>query len=343
MGPDLNTTGSTDSRAINSVDDNVLSSVDNHAAENFDQLLASSPASLQPEQSFGVSIFSAGEGAQGAGSVDLPDPPPVSSASGSGDGQGAHGSTERSWWDIPGKTFDEGKKQVFHEGADLFDTIGRDNAARHMRHYLGNTGDTLEMSPDAMMNDMPEFRRDVEDHTENELTQQINEHIAENYTGEQTTFQVTTDWNSDFYATPELSQDWYFATGGFSYSQGASVTVTPSADGGPPAVDVTYQTHVFDRYNWDEGKSVEIAGVTITDETIGDLHERGIAQEFDLEGSSEPQSFSYEYDPAFAAATDPDVTNDPPDTDERTRLDDPTRNPDRSRNSGDRDNEPIFR
>jgi hypothetical protein len=42
---------------------------------------------------------------------------------------------------------------------------------------------------------------------------------------------------------------------------------------------------VFDRYNWDKGKSVEIAGITITDRFMGEFHRQGLAQEFDCMGS----------------------------------------------------------
>ena len=56
--------------------------------------------------------------------------------------------------------------------------------------------------------------------------------------------------------------------------------------GGRPTVTVDYKTHVFDRYNWDTGKSVEIGGRTITDQQMGELHTAGVAQEYNIRGSS---------------------------------------------------------
>ncbi|MFE4690340.1 hypothetical protein ACFRH6_09825 [Streptomyces sp. NPDC056749] len=64
------------------------------------------------------------------------------------------------------------------------------------------------------------------------------------------------------------------------------VTVSPG-DGGKPQVSLDYQVNVWDRYNWDSGKSTTFpGGVTIPDDDMGRLHKGGFAQEFDLRGSS---------------------------------------------------------
>lgn len=47
------------------------------------------------------------------------------------------------------------------------------------------------------------------------------------------------------------------------------------------ALELEY--HVYDRYNWDNGKSVD--GVVITDRFKGEFHLQGLAQEFDAVGS----------------------------------------------------------
>jgi hypothetical protein len=46
-----------------------------------------------------------------------------------------------------------------------------------------------------------------------------------------------------------------------------------------------FEYHVYDRYNWDNGKWVKIAGVTITDHFMGEFHREGLAQEFDQVGT----------------------------------------------------------
>ncbi|MBE7451440.1 MAG: hypothetical protein HS111_21840 [Kofleriaceae bacterium] len=60
---------------------------------------------------------------------------------------------------------------------------------------------------------------------------------------------------------------------------------------------------MFDRYNWDQGKSVTIAGITVRDEQLGRLHRVGLAREFDVEGSSTPHESSWTFTGAGAGAT----------------------------------------
>ena len=43
---------------------------------------------------------------------------------------------------------------------------------------------------------------------------------------------------------------------------------------------------IHDRYNWDNGKSVQLAGLTIPDTMLGRMHQVGVAQEFDVDGES---------------------------------------------------------
>jgi hypothetical protein len=57
--------------------------------------------------------------------------------------------------------------------------------------------------------------------------------------------------------------------------------------GGQRQFELAFQYNFFDRYNWDKGKSVEIAGITITDKFMGEFHRQGLAQEFNCIGSFE--------------------------------------------------------
>ncbi|MEU7033481.1 hypothetical protein ABZ958_07330 [Streptomyces sp. NPDC046237] len=63
------------------------------------------------------------------------------------------------------------------------------------------------------------------------------------------------------------------------------VTVVPGADG-EPRVGLDYQVNAWDRYNWDEGKGVTIGFLNIPDGQPARLHTTGLAQEFDMQGSS---------------------------------------------------------
>ena len=47
-------------------------------------------------------------------------------------------------------------------------------------------------------------------------------------------------------------------------------------------MDFVYK--LYDRYNWDRGKSVTLFGVTVTDQFMGGFHCQGLAKEFDCHG-----------------------------------------------------------
>lgn len=52
---------------------------------------------------------------------------------------------------------------------------------------------------------------------------------------------------------------------------------------------------MWDRYNWDAGKSTTFpGGVVIPDSEMGRLHKTGLAREFDMRGSS--STYTYDLD-----------------------------------------------
>ena len=223
--------------------------------------------------------------------IGLPDFPPPPAQPSSGDGSGAHGSN-------PSGLGDRANALLFQRISDVAETLGLDDAARHMRHYLNNTGDTLLIRPEELMRDMPQFQNRVDYTFKNDLIHQINDRIANEYQGQPMSFKHTTQW-LPFYAGQSQYPNWFFAMGGFSYAHGAEVTVTPDPNGGSPIVNVRHQLHVFDRYNWDENKSVTIGPLTITDEALGALHEAGLAKEYEIRGTSSIQETSYQYNSEF--------------------------------------------
>lgn len=187
---------------------------------------------------------------------------------------------------------DRGNHLMWTRVADAAEAGGLTNAADHMRHYLGNSGEPLTVSVDNMMRDIPDL---TTAYTEQQAVamQAANQRIAE--MGEITqpqTFTLTGERLSDVYANS--SKDWYYAVGGFTYWYTAEVTVLPN-EGGPPKVQTEFKLNVYDRYNWDEGKSVEIAGVTVEDNQLGRLHRVGLAQEYDINGTSTPSTTEWTY------------------------------------------------
>jgi hypothetical protein len=85
------------------------------------------------------------------------------------------------------------------------------------------------------------------------------------------------------YNTQVESRNWYFAIGG--YSTWGKGTATVSGTKADPTYTVDFEYKFYDRYNWDAGKSVTFAGITVTDRFMGEFHRQGLAQEYDCNGS----------------------------------------------------------
>lgn len=192
----------------------------------------------------------------------LPDPPAPST----GDGIGPYKSQSAG----PG---DYATKTSFQLLAQAAGVAGLGNAKRNMEHYLDNTGTVFYNDPLAIMSAIPALKDAVKALAQNAATAKYKS-LPNAGSG---SFQ--TPWQG-FYATKELSQDWFYALGGFSYS------VTGVVSKAPNAIPLKYKVHVFDRYNWDGGKSVTIGSVTVTDEAVGRLHLVGLAREYIVRGST---------------------------------------------------------
>ncbi|SFQ64319.1 hypothetical protein SAMN05421810_111121 [Amycolatopsis arida] len=216
------------------------------------------------------------------GKPEIPGPPPDPPTD---PGAGPHGVDP---WYTRGD--DEATKLMAINAAALADSIGWTHASKHLMHYLGNSGERLSVDPDEMMRDVPRFEAQVHKTTAAELRRISDEvAIAGDY-GKPVAF--SSGWKGEYIA-PEGSKDWYYALGGVQYSVTGVATVhPPEVPGGQPRVEVDYKTHVFDRYNWDGGKQTEIGPITITDEKMAEMHRAGVAQEFDVSGSTDVKHYS---------------------------------------------------
>ncbi|MEU3654530.1 hypothetical protein AB0E67_17195 [Streptomyces sp. NPDC032161] len=186
------------------------------------------------------------------------------------------------------------------------DFIGETGASRNMLHYLNGTGDPLKLNVDKMLNDDAEFRSGVEQ-----------THVAEN--GDAWRKQALYEFHKAGGDRPVVipvesapkhrtlqSDEWFHAVGSHAQNVSGFVTVAPGPDGGAPKVSLDYQVNVWDRYNWDEKKSTSFpGGVVIKDSDMGRLHTVGIAQEFDMRGSSSTYTHDLS-DPTQPAVTPED-------------------------------------
>lgn len=220
-----------------------------------------------------------------------PDPPPPPAE---GDGSGEHGSRGAG-------IGDRISEQLAGALATAAEVLGYTDAARHLRHYLANSGDDLEVDVERVIADVAAAQQQVDSQLDGVLDEHAEAIAAAAASGERLVIPFTTDWGVAT-ADQDSEGNWFFALGSFSLSQTGVIVVETGPDG-QPVVRVEYQTHLFDRYNWDAGKSVTIGPVTIEDQRLQDLHETGLAQEFDVYGSPDTQVI--EVDPA-------DLDADPP-------------------------------
>jgi peptidoglycan hydrolase-like protein with peptidoglycan-binding domain len=148
------------------------------------------------------------------------------------------------------------------------------NSVKHIRHYFGNSGKDLNIDLEGMIKDVPraqqafvaEFR-------------QAQRFIQTLPVGRH---QFTSKNADSSYNYKKETVDWFFAIGGYSYWGKGTAAITQV--GNDKQYDVEFVFKFFDRYNWDGGKSVEIHGITITDEFMGEFHREGLAREYDCYG-----------------------------------------------------------
>jgi hypothetical protein len=194
------------------------------------------------------------------------------------DGSGKHGSKEATKQLVAAK-------QMWYLVAAAAEKMGMPNAARHMRHYLNNGGKPLVVNVDSMLQAVPDFRkgvrRAIEDWTIENITS-INS-LAPGASRAMVTPRVT-----NVYIGPSESKDWYYAVGGFAYWLTGTLSRKPNGQ-----MTIVYKVHVFDRYNWDKGKFVEIVGRRVEDKTLGELHKAGLAKEYEVNGVSRGRIMDY--------------------------------------------------
>ncbi|KAH0563360.1 hypothetical protein GP486_002067 [Trichoglossum hirsutum] len=196
----------------------------------------------------------------------IPGPPSDPPKAATGDGIGPYGN------ESAGVT-DYAAWAEYETIAETAASIGLVHAAAHLEHYLGNTGSDYNDSPETMMNDLPKFRDAAKALAQNEAAAAWNRIL--DASGE---LAFSSTW-SGFYAEKDQSMDWYYSVGGFSFA----VTGVVSKNG--QSGSLRYKIHVFDRYNWDDGKSTTIGPFTFYDRDLGSLHLKGLAREYIVRGS----------------------------------------------------------
>ncbi len=206
-------------------------------------------------------------------------------------------------WVYPGDTEDEGSgvygsrpaepgHYVDHEAATIAAMLMASrwpDASRNLQHFLGNSGDPLELDADRMLEDVPEFDAEVENAATSMCGEAVKDARASGVEGP-VTYPFTTKWRG-YYIHSWEDQNWFYATGGCNYATEGTVTVYPPTQDNPEwTYSYDYRVHVADRYNWDGNKSTQIGPLEISDRQLQELHQAGMAQEYDMSGESSVRS-----------------------------------------------------
>ena len=151
-----------------------------------------------------------------------------------------------------------------------------DDAAKHMLHFLMNTGTAYTIDFEDMIDEVPLTSKYLG--VEIDLAKQYVETLPPG-----THYFTSSKIMPNLYATKAESYNWYFAIGGYSAWGKGAATVSNLA--GRPSYKMNFEYKFFDRYNWDGGKKTSLFGIEITDEAMARFHREGLAQEFDCWGS----------------------------------------------------------
>ncbi|MEU1791647.1 hypothetical protein ABZ553_38395 [Streptomyces sparsogenes] len=162
--------------------------------------------------------------------------------------------------------------------------VGYKEAARELDHYLDGSGKPLDLDINRMWDEDPDgFRKAAEENLskyEGEWKKKALKAFEESG-GRPVAIPVET--KAEGYKHDD--RDWYLAVGHGMVNHSGVVSVEPGPHG-KPKVSLDYQVNVWDRFNWDDNTSFDIAGVTVTGEQMQRLHQTGLAQEYNMHGSS---------------------------------------------------------
>lgn len=168
------------------------------------------------------------------------------------------------------------KKAAIWQGMGAAYAIIGDDATAHLIHFFNNTGKDYTIDLEGLIDDVENERRLFE----SELAE-AKLFVEGLPVG---THQITSQRATGGYIRKPENWNWFFAVGGYSVWGKGKAKVTADSSG-KKSYELDFEYKFYDRYNWDGGKSVDIFGVTITDEFMGRFHREGIAKEFDMYGS----------------------------------------------------------
>ncbi|MFE5217157.1 MULTISPECIES: hypothetical protein [unclassified Streptomyces] len=183
------------------------------------------------------------------------------------------------------------------------DVIGENAASRNMEHYLKGTGEPLDLDVNRILHDDSQYRTETVTKNITPNQQRWRKEALEEFEKAGGTRQVAIPVESHHQGASFAGGEWFHAIGSHEQNVSGVVIVTPT-DGGKPKVTLNYQVNMWDRYNWDAGKSTTFpGGIVVEDNDMGRLHKVGFAREFDMRGSS--SMYTYDLDDRGTATIEP--------------------------------------
>lgn len=201
------------------------------------------------------------------------------------DGVGAEGSGEHAR--ITPEEADYANWAFWYAAAGAAKGKGLEHASRHMWHFLGNSGERLDVDLYEIGKLSPKLLGNIE--SVKELA--LREGLVRLSTGVDPEAFADGEWKMarQFFKSKKSSfersesEDLYLAIGGNDQQIWGRCTYLPDGSGGGEFI-VTTRVLLEDDYNWDEGKMTHIDDLDVQDTTLGRLHAVGLAQEYSIRG-----------------------------------------------------------
>jgi hypothetical protein len=148
------------------------------------------------------------------------------------------------------------------------------DAAKHMEHFLENTGSEYGANVSAMVLQS----RNAKSHFYQELNDAMAFAEQQSVSG---TFHIVSEQYTPGSVPKSDNWNWYFAIHGYNAYGAGRVTRLPNC-----TYRMGFSFYIDDMYNWDAQKAVLIPGLgKVADRTLGQLHLAGLAREFHVIGS----------------------------------------------------------
>ena len=145
-----------------------------------------------------------------------------------------------------------------------------------MRQYMDNTGNDLQLNVSALMHKSKQLRKHYDD--------ELRDAKAFSETQPPGRYAISSAKLGSGYFRQAEDKNLFFAIGGYSFWGQGVVNVASRDRDSLREYVLEFEFHFFDRYNWDPGKSVSIAGIKITDDFMQKFHQQCYAREYDVEG-----------------------------------------------------------